>query len=110
MRGFPQRILLAVASFIAIVAILGACTKPTPTPVVNPRDASDAAPAWNGGPATCLDYCRRGAVLGCAWAQPTPAGASCVDVCDHYQKVSPAPWDLSCRTSKGSCGAMDGCQ
>jgi len=103
MRGFPQRILLALVSLAAMVAIVGGCPKPTPTPVVNPRDASDAAPAWNGGPATCLDYCRRGAVLGCPWAQPTPAGATCVDVCANYQKVSPAPWDLTCRTQSTVC-------
>jgi hypothetical protein len=102
MRGFPQRILLSLACFVALAGIL-ACPKPGPTPVVNPRDASDAAPAWNGGPATCLDFCRRGAVLKCAWAADTPAGATCVEVCANNQKAAIAPWDLSCRTAASVC-------
>jgi len=102
MRGFPQRIALALAGFITIAAILGGCPKPGPSPGVNPQDAADAH-AWNGGPATCLDYCRRGAALGCSWAKPTPAGAPCVDVCANNQNVDIAAWDLDCRTAATSC-------
>ena len=41
MRGFPQRVLLALACFIATAAILG-CPHPAPTPV-GPPDAADAS-------------------------------------------------------------------
>lgn len=96
-RGF-----IILAGVIALGAIL-ACPKPGPKPVVNPTDASDAAPAWNGAKATCLDFCRRGTALNCAWAADTPAGATCVQVCANNQKVAIAPWDLDCRVSATVC-------
>jgi hypothetical protein len=90
---------------VVMVAALGCQGCPwTDPPVVHPSGAAGApAPDWNGGPATCLDFCRRGSVLNCAWAQPTAAGATCVEVCANNQKVAIAPWDLDCRTAATNC-------
>src|SRR6185437_1176232 len=95
-----------------VVVLLGlccqGCPKPTPVPVT-PISVGDAA--WDGStPATCLDLCRRGQALGCAWANPTPAGANCVDVCVNNQNARIAPWDLNCRARATSCAAVDQCQ
>jgi hypothetical protein len=100
-RERTARAAFALACFIAIAGILG-CPRPGPSPVIKPT-SSDAAPA------TCLDVCRNGVVLGCAFAADTPAGATCVAVCLSYQAVGIAPWDLNCRASATSCAAIDAC-
>lgn len=94
--------------WLAILAVLAGLgcdgCHPSPDPVVNPTGAAGSpAPVWNGGPATCLDFCRRGAALSCAWAADTPAGATCVEVCANNQKAAIAPWDLDCRVSAKVC-------
>ena len=77
---------------------------PSPAPVVNPSGAAGAAPApLPDGPATCLDFCRHGDALSCAWAEPTPDGATCLQVCTNNQKVAIAPWNLDCRVQATVC-------
>jgi len=61
----------------------------------------------DGGPATCLDYCRRGQQLGCTWAADTDLGVPCSTVCSNNQTVGIAPWDLDCRVRQSSCAAVD---
>lgn len=100
---------------LAVVVAIGCCQgcHPGPKPVVKP--AADAAPTPPAGTATCLDLCRHETALNCPAAAPTPAGATCVDVCINNQN-GPAPWDLDCRTSAGgpspssdACAAIDRC-
>lgn len=74
---------------------------PSPQPVT---------PVGLDGPATCATVCANGVAHGCAFAQPTPLGASCVDVCLHNQDVGIAPWDLDCRTAAPSCARIDACR
>jgi hypothetical protein len=75
-------------------------------------------PGWDGaavdysppdGPASCLDVARAGLHLGCTWAQPTPAGASFVDVCANNQAANISPWNLDCMARAKSCSAVDAC-
>lgn len=80
----------------AVVLLLGCGEiKPIPTP-----------PA---GPYSCETACERGADLGCAYAAPTPAGASCGEVCRNVQSSGFLRWDLECRTLAPSCEAVDNC-
>jgi hypothetical protein len=45
----------------------------------------------------------------CKAAQKTPAGASCVDVCNNVMS-GPAKFNLRCRLSAKTCGAADACE
>ena len=96
-----KRILFALVLMIGLASCQGC--HPSPTPVVNPTGAADAAPAPVTGPATCIDYCRHGVELGCAWAADTPEGATCLTFCLNYQKAVIAPWNLDCRTAATVC-------
>lgn len=58
---------------------------------------------------SCEDACARFAALGCEEAQPTPAGASCAEVCANTQ-ASPAPLDLSCIVRSSSCAQARECE
>ena len=98
------RFIFALVLIVGVASCEGCQHNPAPTPVT-PAGA-DAAPAKT--PATCLDLCRHETDLNCAAAAPTPAGASCVDVCSNNQNAI-APWDLDCRTTAGSCAAIDRC-
>jgi hypothetical protein len=87
-RGFPQRVLLCLACFVALLA---ACPKPGPSPIVNPPDAADAArpvtcaagcahavavcPSVDDP--TCMDICRR---IGSAFSAKLGSATSCADV------------------------------
>jgi hypothetical protein len=102
-RGF-------LAALVVILAIgCEGCPKPPPDTVVVPP-MSDAVPPPPTGSVTCLDLCRHGQAMHCKWSDPTPAGATCVTVCQNNQdQVDIAPWDLDCRTRSPSC-ASPGCQ
>jgi hypothetical protein len=78
MRGFPQRVLLGLGGLVAIVAVLGGCPKPGPSPVVNPPDASDAAPA-----VSCVTACANVSAV-------CPASANaCAGICARVAPVDP---------------------
>lgn len=98
--------LFVAFAFIALALGCDGC-HPAPAPVVNPTAVGDAAPV--SAPGTCLDVCRNGAALGCAFAADTPAGATCVTFCANYQDVAARPWDLTCRANAKSCAAIDAC-
>jgi hypothetical protein len=100
------KIYAALIVFLLVVGCNG-CQHPQPGPVTPSADAA----LWDGStPATCLDLCRHGQDLGCTWAQPTPKGAPCVDVCVNNQAVQIAAWDLDCRVRKSSCAEVDRCR
>lgn len=82
----------------ALLSLLLASCGPLPTPVPGPT------PELLG---TCETACARGAELGCRWAQPTPKGTPCADVCATASRI--APWGVSCLTTAQSCEAADAC-
>lgn len=84
-----------------LLSLLTPCTDgcpPTPTP--DPPPTPSPVPS-------CATACARAAELDCSWAKPTPAGATCAEVCENAQKLE--AWDLGCRTSAASCSDWDGC-
>ncbi|HVZ89616.1 MAG TPA: hypothetical protein VHG72_21825 [Polyangia bacterium] len=93
---------------VVLLASCEGCWHPAPTPVTPNKDAS--ATADGSYTATCQGVCALGASLGCAFAAPTPAGASCVDVCLNFQAANITPWSLACRAAATSCAAIDACQ
>ena len=56
----------------------------------------------------CEAFCAHGDALGCSWAQPTPAGARCIDWCANTQG-GPIPLDLDCSARATDCAAVDAC-
>lgn len=85
---------LAFALTLALVA----CVPITPEPVPGPVIVSPS----------CPEACARFAALGCEEAQPTPAGAPCVDVCENAQAT--VPLDLACIVRAGSCAQARLCE
>ena len=51
---------------------------------------------------TCATVCDRGAGLGCIWATPTPAGATCEQVCANAE-AEDVPWKLACLAEATAC-------
>jgi hypothetical protein len=92
----PRRKWRALAAFAAF-ALLTAChvIPPTPTPT---------------GAATCEDVCVRGRQLGCSYANPTPRGATCVEVCKDVVAGGDFTLDLECRARAATCAAAEACE
>lgn len=104
MRGYPQRILLSLAAFVALAALAGC--PPRPNPPIGPPDASDAAPApapvscdtgcanaekvCPGSGSPCGPACNR---VGAVYARCVGAAASCPDLkaCDPLNGAVGAP-------------------
>lgn len=55
--------------------------------------------------ASCEDVCAHWRDLGCHEAAPSPAGASCEQLCDAFQQY----WNLSCMASVEQCEEIDEC-
>lgn len=93
------------AAPLLLALLLAGCPKPLPGPVP-PGPADAGAPA--DGPATCERLCSDGRALGCDWAQPTPTGAPCEDVCRNATVGGPVAWDLACRVAglEGARGCL----
>jgi hypothetical protein len=94
------RTLLVAVAWALPVFVMG-CPKPTPQP--DPPVSPDGA-----APATCESVCAHWSDLGCEEAQPTPAGDSCVDVCENLQQGN-LPEDLDCQAAVTSCDQIDDC-
>ena len=88
--------------FILVGCLAIACPKPTPGPT--PPAAVDSA-----SPADCASVCAHGFALGCPWAQPTPKGATCLDVC-RATAGGLIVWDMRCRATAATCAAIDDCE
>ncbi len=93
-----KSLLLAAALSLAMCD-----TPPAPTPTPEP------APKPLPGEFTCATACEQFRYLGCSEAAPTPAGATCVEVCENAQ-ASPAPLDLGCIVRAGSCASARLCE
>ncbi len=100
MRDY-QRWLLHNSCLVLCAWGLAACPKPIPNP--EPEPELDGA-----APATCESVCAHWTDLGCKEAQPTPDGASCVEVCENIQQ-SNLKDDLECQVAVTSCDQIDGC-
>lgn len=55
--------------------------------------------------ATCESACAHLQSLECAFAQPTPAGVQCTELCSE----SIPPWNVDCMTAASECSEADGC-
>lgn len=73
--------------FVA-AALLVSCVTPGPVP---------PTPT-----ATCASVCAHGVELGCTWAEETPKGATCEEVCENASRV--VPWNLDCLAAATECG------
>ena len=79
--------------------------------------ASCCAPAYDPGPspvdAGTLDDCERAcarlAELGCPEAEPTPEGATCVDVCWNAESSGVVTLDPVCVAAINSCDELGAC-
>lgn len=81
----------------AVVILLGGCaTVPTPPP-----------PPL--GAPSCDTACERLEQLHCPSAKPTPAGASCVQVCTNIEDSGYVEYGVACVTNAESCDKADHC-
>ena len=82
-----------VAAFSAL--LFSGCATPSPIPTPTAY--------------TCQTYCDHAVSMGCDFAQPTPAGAGCVAVCQNVQDKL-VRWDLVCRSTAPTCSAINACE
>lgn len=87
------------AVIVLAAALAGCATTPTPTPVT---------PSPPGTP-TCETACDHLAQLGCTAAQPTPAGATCLEVCTNIEDSGVIVYGVKCVTDAESCAKADNC-
>lgn len=105
--------LVSLISFIALLTLPG-CPRPIPGPQPIPDEQPDA----DSGPTdpdsrrsyTCADACQRASQLGCSAAEPTPKGASCLEVCVNVMQSGVVTFNLACKSKATSCPAYDRCQ
>ena len=81
-----------ITIFLTLV-LAGGCAHTNPTP---PAPTNDAGPSGN-----CSTACANGARLGCPWASPTPAGATCQVVCANAAQT--VPWNVAALTTAATC-------
>jgi hypothetical protein len=89
---------ILAAIFLTWAASLGGCTPIQPQPTT---------------PATCADACahgagRDGSGLSCDWAQPSPDGVPCEQICGEAPAA--LPWALACIVGANSCESAEQCQ
>ena len=98
---------MAVLMVLAVLSWGARCTHPPPgpEPVPSPVPTQDTT-----NPPTCAGVCQHWADLGCAEADGTPGGASCVEVCESIMNSGVFEWDLRCKSSVPSCREIDLCE
>src|SRR5690606_2076799 len=118
-RRFKSRIntILNRCGFAPLFTLLLGCDgcQPVPAPPdANTQSAQSAtqfsaqssATSTTGAPvATCETACDNQRHLGCEIGQPTPEGASCVEVCGNLESgpIVSIRWDIECLTGAESC-------
>ena len=89
---------LALAIIIGSSAV-GSAGCPPPPPM-------DPVPT-----ATCAETCAHLEDLGCDEAKPSPAGESCVAICENVMASGGLMyWNLDCRVAVSSCDDIDACE
>jgi len=83
--------------YALIIFFLFGCGAVQPTPIVVEN-------------ATCEQVCKHMTALDCPSAQPTPNGASCVEVCENVQSSGMIEWNLDCRAAAATCESADECE
>ena len=89
-----------------VLGLVVAAASGCPPPVPNPQPE----PVPDGGPVGCAEVCDRWRVLGCAEADPTPAGAPCEEVCLTASQSEFLYWNLPCRANVSACEDIDECE
>ncbi len=87
----------------AVAMSLAMCDTPPPSPAPEPK------PQPQPGAFSCETACEQFRFLGCAEAEPTPAGGTCLEVCKNAQ-ASSAPLDLDCIVLAKSCAQARLCE
>ncbi len=95
------RVLLGL---LAALLLAATCDPPPPLPPLVPPERPDA-----GDVADCEAACQRLAELGCEEAQPTPHGATCVEVCDNVESSGATTLVPGCVAEADSCEQARGC-
>jgi hypothetical protein len=107
MRGFPQRVLICLAGFVAIAAILGGCPHPGPAPVT-PPDAADASPATMDAarPVSCDTACRHAEKV-CP-GSGSPCGRPCNRIGAEYARCVNAATGCKGPSGVAGCDPLNG--
>jgi hypothetical protein len=83
-------------------AVLVSCASCRSTPVA--PDVADA-----GEDDACARACGRLAALGCPEAEPTDAGATCVEVCRNAEASGVVTLEPDCVADAATCDDIDRC-
>lgn len=95
---------LLIALFCSLLGL--ACVPhPSPGPVPPPP-----GPRSDAGGVTCADACQHVLDMQCAWAQPTPDGHTCLDVCRSAEESGVVAWNVGCVFQASTCGEADRCR
>jgi len=94
-----------VVMTVFLVSLISSCTPrppvpPQPIPVIE-SDAKEL---------TCADACEHLWNMKCKSAEPTPKGATCLEVCENVRSSGVIALNLKCLTTAPSCKAADECQ
>ncbi len=107
---------LALALLPAVIACASCREKPVPPPPAPIDSGTGGSPAADASTDVASDVgdaceraCQHLALLGCAEAEPTPGGASCVEVCRNVEESGVVSLDLECVAQVVRCEDLDGC-
>lgn len=104
----PVIVWIHIVAGIALIALhppIVGCTPPMPPEIKVPPPAPLA-------PATCETACAHARELGCVVGTPTPAGATCEEVCRNVERIGheEARWPVKCVHESTTCEQADSCQ
>ena len=105
MRGYPQRLLLSLAGFVALAALVG-CPPSKPAPR-NPPDASDASPVTPPAPPVSCDTACKHAEAICPGAG-SPCGPVCNRLGATYARCIGTATACEGPTGLGACDPLHG--
>lgn len=91
-----------IATAIAVFAACQGC--PPPSPVIPPDPQQDSG---YDVLRPCELACLHLHVLGCESAEPTPNGATCVEVCEHTESLSYTTMHPDCIPLAANCDEAD---
>lgn len=85
-------------NYLVIMTIILAGCPPPVTPQPEYVDAD-----------VCVRACEHGKKLGCEFAEPTPNGVECSQVCIETELTGWSNWNPECVLKAASCEAADKC-